>query len=120
MRRIAIFVGLFIVAVCLLPADFAFGQGATAAFNQRDDKYRLLGLKRAKEMYEVARADFDRQKELYDKQLITQQQLEQARRNFSDAEVNYQQSLLAVLFEEQYVSVASAIKYYAKDGARHV
>jgi hypothetical protein len=39
---------------------------------------------------------------------------------FSDAEVNYQQSLLAVLFEEQYITVQSAIKYHAKDGSRRV
>jgi hypothetical protein len=93
---------------------------ATAAFNQRDDKYRLLGLKRAKESYELLKSEYDRQKNLFDRQLITQQELEMAKSRLSDAEVNYQQSLLAVLFEEQYISVRSAIKYYAKDGARHV
>lgn len=108
------------IGIAFITTGNVVAQGATAAFNQRDDKYRLLGLKRAKEMYEVARSDFDRQKELFEKQLITSQQLEQARSRFSDAEVNYQQSLLAVLFEEQYVSVTSAVKYYAKDGARHV
>lgn len=99
-------------------ASSTFGQ-ATAAFNQRDDKYRLLGLKRAKETYELLRAEYERQKNLFDRQLITQQELEQIKSRLSDAEVNYQQSLLAVLFEEQYISVRSAIKYYAKDGARH-
>ena len=89
-------------------------------FNQRDDQYRLLGLKRAKEAYEVARADFERQQELYDKNLITALELERARSIFSDAEVNYQQSLLAVLFERQYVSVAKAVKYQADDGTKHV
>jgi hypothetical protein len=96
-----------------------FGQG-TGFFNQRDDQYRLLGLKRAKEAYEVARDDYERQKELFARQLISNIELEQARRLFSDAEVNYQQSLLAVLFEEQYISVTEAIKYQAKDGRKHV
>jgi hypothetical protein len=89
-------------------------------FNQRDDEYRLLGLKRAKEAYEVARAEYDRQKELFDRKLISSIELERARVNMSDAEVNYQQSLLAVLFEQQYVTVSSAVKYYATDGTRHV
>lgn len=111
---------LLVVCIGLVFCADVFSQGATAAFNQRDDKYRLLGLKRAKEMFEVARAEYDRQKELFERQLITSQELDLARSRFSDAEVNYQQSLLAVLFEEQYVSVSSAVKYYAKDGARHV
>ena len=96
-----------------------FGQG-TGFFNQRDDQYRLLGLKRAKEAYEVARDDYARQKELLSRQLISNTELEQARRVYSDAEVNYQQSLLAVLFEEQYISVTEAVKYQAKDGRKHV
>lgn len=89
-------------------------------FNQRDDQYRLLGLKRAKEAYDVARAEYERQKILFEKGLITQVDLERSRGVFADAEVNYQQSLLAVLFEEQYISVKSALKYYAPDGSRRV
>ncbi|MFZ1685389.1 MAG: NEW3 domain-containing protein [Candidatus Zixiibacteriota bacterium] len=89
-------------------------------FNQRDDKYRLLGLKRAKEAYEVARAEYDRQKELFDKKMVTQADLDRTKANMSDAEVNYQQSLLAVLFEQQYVTISAAVKYYAHDGTRHV
>jgi len=89
-------------------------------FNQRDDQYRLLGLKRAKEAFEVARTEFEREEELFRRNLITQAQLDRARNTFADAEVNYQQSLLSVLFEEQYVSVSDAVKYQAEDGAKHV
>ena len=89
-------------------------------FNQRDDEYRLLGLKRAKETYEVARAEYERQQKLFEKKLITQVDLDRARGIFADAEVNYQQSLLAVLFEKQFISVQAAVKYHAEDGTRHV
>ena len=34
-------------------------------FNERDDTYRLLGLKRAKQAYETARTEFGRQDQLY-------------------------------------------------------
>ena len=89
-------------------------------FNQRDDQYRLLGLKRAKESYEVARNEYDRQNELFKRGLINLSELDRARSIFSDAEVNYQQSLLAVLFEQQFISVTGAVKYHAKDGGRKV
>jgi hypothetical protein len=89
-------------------------------FNQRDDQYRILGLKRAKEAYETAKKDFERQKTLFEKGLISQAELDRARSYSADAEVNYQQSLLAVLFEQQYVTVVKAIKEQGKEGTKHV
>jgi hypothetical protein len=89
-------------------------------FNQRDDTYPLLGLKRARQAYETGRAEFERQKTLFDRNLISDVELQRARNTFTDAEVNYQQSLLAVLFEEQYITVSSAIKYQAEDGSKRV
>jgi len=93
---------------------------ASDMFNQRDDQYRLLGLKRARDAFEVASAEFERQTALFDKGLISRNELDQAKGRFSEAEVNYHQSLLAVLFEEQFISVQSAIKYHDDDGRRHV
>lgn len=90
------------------------------SFNQRDDKYRLLGLKRAKEYFEVTRKEFDRQKGLFDKGLISEAELDRFRNSLADAEVNYQQSLLSVLFEQQYVSIDRAVKYQAADGSKRV
>lgn len=97
----------------------AFSQAGTY-YNQRDDQYRVLGLKRAKEMFEAARKEFDRQKEMFQKGLISQAELDRAQASYADAEVNYQQSLLAVLFEQQFVTVSKALKYQSKDGAKHV
>ena len=89
-------------------------------FNQRDDQYRLLGLKRSRDVYESAKAEYERSKEMLERELISQQELERVKSNYVDAEVNYQQSLLAVLFEKQYVVVKKAVKYQAKDGYKHV
>ncbi|MDH4035458.1 MAG: hypothetical protein OEV80_16815, partial [candidate division Zixibacteria bacterium] len=89
-------------------------------FNQRDDTYRLLGLKRSRQAFETASTEFERQQQLFQKGLITQLEFDRARAVFTDAEVNYQQSLLAVLFEKQYVTVKGAVKYQASDGSKHV
>jgi len=108
-----------VLLVLILSTPILFGQ-VGSVFNQRDDTYKLLGLKRSKEIYETARKDYERQKELYDRNLISNLELDRAKTTLSDAEVNYQQSLLAVLFEEQYISISEALKYHAKDGSRHV
>ena len=117
--RNTVIIGGLLLALCCGLCGRTHAQSGTF-FNQRDDEYRLLGLKRAKEAYEAARADFDRQQELFNKGHITQADLDRAHVELSDAEVNYQQSLLAVLFERQHVTVQSAVKYYADDGTRHV
>ncbi len=90
------------------------------SFNQRDDKYPLLGLKRAKEYYEVTKKDFERQQDLFRKGLISQSDFDRAKNTVADAEVNYQQSLLSVLFEQQFVSIERAVKYQAVDGSKRV
>ena len=107
---------LCVLSVLLLMTQVA----AQVNYNQRDDQYRLLGLKRAKEAYEVTRAEYERQKSLFEKGLIAQVDLNNARNRFADSEVNYQQSLLAVLFEKQYVSVSRAVKFQTKDGRKRV
>ena len=108
------------VLACLLALMLLETALSQVNYNQRDDKYRLLGLKRAKEAYETAKRDYDRQAEMHVRQLISQAELDRARNTVADAEVNYQQSLLAVLFEQQFVSVARAVKYQGPDGSKHI
>ena len=107
------------ILFCLLPPLLLWGQSSTN-FNQRDDEYRMLGLKRAKAAFEMADADYLRLKNLFEEGFISEQEMIQAKQRRADAEVNYQQSLLAVIFEDQYVSVDKAIKYRKDDGSKHV
>ena len=113
-------VRLLLFGVILLLGTESVSFAQYNSFNQRDDKYRLLGLKRAKEYYEITKADFERQKDLFQKKLISQNEFDRARNAEADAEVNYQQSLLAVLFEQQYVTILRAVKYQAAHGTKRV
>lgn len=99
--------------------SISFAQSSTN-FNQRDDEYRMLGLKRAKAAFEMADTDFKRVEKLFNEGFVAEQELIQAKQRRSDAEVNYQQSLLAVIFEDQYVSVDKAVKYQKTDGSKRV
>jgi hypothetical protein len=116
MRISLLFFALLLGASVCQPAGAQTG----SMFNQRDDTYRLLGLKRAKDLYDVARRELDRQKELFRRGLISQSDLDRAEASFADADVNYQQSLLAVLFEQQYVTIARAVKSQSPDGTKRV
>ena len=111
---------MLVLFVLMVGASSALDAQSGSMFNQRDDQYRLLGLKRAKEMFEAAQKDYERQQQLFAKGLISQAEVDRVHSAYSDAEVNYQQSLLAVLFEQQYVTVVKALKSQAKDGTKHV
>ena len=110
----------FILLLMLLGLSQSFAQNPGSYYNPKDDKYRLLGLKRAKEQFEAAKAEYERNQTMFEKQFISMKELERVKSAYSDAEVNYQQALLAVLFEQQYVSVVEAVKYQTKDGKKHV
>lgn len=105
--------------IFLLTSVSLLGQ-TTNNFNQRDDTYTLLGLKRAKQAFETAKMEFERKQQLFDRKMISSVELETARNWYIDAEVNYQQSLLAVIFEDQYITISKAVKYQAADGTKHV
>jgi hypothetical protein len=120
-------IGYRLVVCLVLVGLLVGGLGLPAAraqsgtyYNQRDDTYPLLGLRRAKEAYETQRAEYERQKGLFEKQLVSQSALDLAFRNYSEAEVNFQQSMLAVIFEQQYVVVSRALKYQRRDGRKGV
>ncbi len=110
----------YLLLLIYLFSSFLMAQNPGSYYNPKDDQYRLLGLKRSKEAFESAKVEYERQKALYDKKMISDAEYQRAKTIFSDSEVNYQQALLAVIFEKQYVSVIEAVKYQSRDGKKHV
>ncbi len=108
----------FCLAFFILAPTLA--QAQSAYYNPKDDQYQLLGLRRAKQAYEFAQQDFERKKDLYEKSLISKLEMDRSRNSFADAEVNYQQALLAVLFEKQYVAIQRAVKIQNEKGQKTV
>ncbi|MCH2355804.1 MAG: hypothetical protein MK319_03855, partial [Pseudomonadales bacterium] len=78
----------FVIAGLLLPCAVIAQQGTF--FNERDNQYLLLGLKRAKVSYEASKSEFERQQELFEQDLISETTLDRSEINFVEAEVNYQ------------------------------
>lgn len=116
-KKLVFFKLLFLIQILYLHPGLA---QTGVPFNQRDDTYPLLGLKRAKAGYEASKFEFEQKKKLFQEGLISEQELILSKNRYSDAEVNYQQSLLSVLFEKQYVSVSKAVKYQTENGKKQV
>ncbi len=72
------FRALLICSILLCWCSSGIGQTGVP-FNQRDDQYRLLGLKRAKEAYEYAHKEYNRKKELFEETLISELDVSRSR-----------------------------------------
>ncbi|MBI3112128.1 MAG: hypothetical protein HYZ01_11190 [Ignavibacteriales bacterium] len=89
-------------------------------YNPRDDQYKLLGLKRGLDAYTIARTEYERQKELLQRGIISRAELERSERTYREAEVNYQQAFLAVIYERRYIAIQKAVKYQSPGNQRRV
>jgi len=109
----------FALCIVLFISAHSFAQQAEG-YNPRDDQYLLLGLKRAKDNFEFARNEFERKKLLFAEGHISHEELDQTQKRFTEAEVNYQQILLSILFENQYVAIDNAVKHSSDSGDKMV
>ena len=113
------FIALFSsVLLFSAPAALYCQQGTN--FNPRDDQYKLLGLKRALAAYNISKTEFERQKALFDKGLVSAADLQRIESQFRETEVNYQQSFLAVIYERRYIAIQKAVKSQLPNGQRRV
>jgi hypothetical protein len=110
----------FVLTLCLTfyIAETAFAQAGSGYYNPNDETFKLLGLKRAKEDYEKASKDLERVKTLFQEGHKSQRDLDDAQEFYSNAEVNYQQQMLSVIFESQYVTISRAVKYSSDRGEK--
>lgn len=89
-------------------------------YNPRDDQYRLLGMTRAQTEYETALREYERQRDLRSRNLVSESQLEEARNRMEGARVNYLQAALAIVFASPHVIIDRAVKFQRGDGRKYV
>jgi len=115
-----------LVRFLILIIAFMAGFSSTALFaqnnllNERDNSYPVLGLKRAKGEFEKAKREYMQIQQLYEKKMVSEKTLLETKAVYTNAEVNYQQSLMVLLFENQFVAVKEAVKSQKPDGRKYV
>lgn len=111
-----------LLAAAVLAAALAAPLGAQPAsgYNPRDDQYRLLGLVRAKAEYEHAETEYGRARELFERQVISDQELAARRAERERARVNYLQQSLAAASVQPHIAVERAVKSRGPDGGSRV
>ncbi len=85
-------------------------------YNPNDDRFRILALQKAKKRLEQSEQEFNRAQKLFEKKYISQDEFENIKLQYENDELNFQQYMLGVIFENPYITVVKAEKYKDETG----
>jgi len=112
MRRIAP------IAAALIFCTYA--AATQMLYNPNDERFKSLYLEKTLSDYRMQKADFQRQKLLHDKGLISERDFSQSEASFKSAQITYQQAILSLAFEQPHISIDNGVKYQSRDGKKRV
>lgn len=85
-------------------------------YNPNDERFKSLYLEKVQSDYEVQSEEFNRQKILHEKGLISDKEFQISEANFKSAQITYQQAILSLAFEQPHIVIDNAVKYQSQDG----
>ena len=89
-------------------------------YNPNDERFKNLYLEKVQTDYRLQKTQFERQKMLHDKGLISEKEFAESEAIFKTAQITYQQAILSLAFEQPHITIEQAIKYQSKDGKKRV
>src|ERR1700690_805720 len=93
---------------------------AQMLYNPNDERFKSLYLEKVQTDYKVQKSEFERQKLLHDKGLISEKEFSESDANFKNAQITYQQAILSIAFEQPHITIEKAVKYQSRDGKKRV
>jgi len=93
---------------------------AQMLYNPNDERFKPLYLEKVQNDYKVQKDDFERQKMLFEKKLISEREFAASEANFKNAQITYQQAILSLAFEQPHITIDKGIKYQSRDGKKRV
>lgn len=96
------------------------GSAQYAVTNPNDERFKSLYLQKMQSDYKMQKQEFERQKLLLSKGLISQKEFESSEASFNTAKITYQQAILSLAFEQPHITIDEGIKYQARDGKKKV
>ena len=105
------------LAFALVVARLAASQ---MLYNPNDERFKSLYLEKTQSDYKMQKQDFEHQKLLHDKGLISERDFSQSEASFKDAQITYQQAILSLAFDQPHITIDNGVKYQGKDGKKRV
>src|SRR6185436_2815225 len=110
---------VLLVAVTAASIAAAISSGQAWA-QQSDEQRRFLEVRRRQLELQATRKQYERTEKLAAQGLVSQNDIERDRNAVATAQLNYQQTVLALLDLQPRISVRSAVKTQGSDGRKFV
>ena len=104
-----------IITLFILFTNFLLSQ-TYQNYNPNDERFKVLALKKAKNQCELYKKQFDNAQKLFEKQLISSEELDRHKNIYENSKLNYDQYYLSVIFDKPHLSVLKAEKTKDSNG----
>lgn len=111
---------IFLVSIVGVLVSISADLNQPAQAQQGDESRRFLEVRRRQLELQAARKQHERTQQLASMGLVSQNDIDRDRNAVTTAQLNYQQSVLALLDLQPRISVLSAVKTQTQDGRRFV
>ena len=95
-------------------------QAQNIFYNPNDERFKSLYLEKAMSDYRVQKKEFERQKSLFAKSLISEREFNDSEGRFKSAQITYQQAVLSLAFDQPHISIDKAVKFQSRAGKKMV
>jgi hypothetical protein len=89
-------------------------------YNPNDERFKSLYLEKALTDYKVQKREFERQKTLFEKSLISEREYGESEGRFKSARITYQQAILSLAFDQPHITIEKAVKFQSRAGKKMV
>ena len=104
----------------ILIITFRYSSSAQMLYNPNDERFKSLYLEKVQTDYRLQKDEFERQKQLYEKNLISERDYQASEAQFKNAQITYQQAILSLAFEQPHITIDKGIKYQSRQGKKRV
>ena len=111
---------LLVLVLFSIPCSWIQGYSQSFYSERNDETFLILALKKQKAAYDLAKSEYQAAVKLVERELISREEFEKTKASFINQEINYQQAMLRVIFDQPHILIEKAVKYQAQDGKKRV
>ncbi len=109
-----------LIALAILTIALVRLSESQMLYNPNDERFKSLYLEKVQTDYKLQKQEFERQKLLHDKSLISEREFAASEATFKNAQITYQQAILSLAFEQPHITIDKGVKYQSRDGKKRV
>ncbi len=109
---------LWFLVLFSIPCFWIPGYSQSFYSERNDEIFLILALKKQKAAYDTAKSGYNSALELVKRELISREEFEQTKASFINQEINYQQAILRVIFDQPHILIEVKERHIKRCGKK--